>query len=306
MGAEEEIQQGTDHAGRLARLKELLAKQFDGWQAEGTQTLRIGSATIAVAYGGQICRRYAEEYCRPYRAEGRAPMSIEVAVCESFPIGFVRDTTLWEDGGRVFLGRWDFFVEIDAASRRARAVVSHEAEFFSVDSTLRVAVGAFAEPEQCTLLHGMASVRGEIGIVGSARGRGGKSTSARLLRAQGWRTLCDDLPAIHEQDGRFLLSGTPFWSYREADFRFANFTAQIVPLRAIFLLEKGPKVSVERCSPASAAGTLMRNILHYPADEAIGVAKFRLAARLLETTPVLRLSFLRDELPEEVVLRHIG
>ncbi|NOZ22483.1 MAG: hypothetical protein GXP25_15485 [Planctomycetes bacterium] len=286
-------------------LNGLLRRCFEEWQPEGERALRIGAAAVGLAYRGEVARRYTEDYTRPYRSDEEAAISVQATTSDAFPMGRVRDTTLWEQEDRLYVGRWDFFIELDRSSARARAVVSHEAGFNAVDSAVRVAIASYARPEQCTLIHGMAMARGEAGIIGSAPGRGGKSTSARLLRAQGWRTLCDDLPAVYEDNETFTLAATPFWSYREADFTFANFTADRVPLRAVFLLLKGPEVKVEPCGRAQAAAALMRNVMHFGADPSAGVAKFEFISRLVEATPVFRLWFHKDRLPEEVILERI-
>ncbi|MEW6355585.1 MAG: hypothetical protein AB1696_04610 [Planctomycetota bacterium] len=303
--AEEIRRAGVKDDASFSELNGLLNRCFKRWQPEGERAIRIGAALVGLAYRGDVARRYAEDYTRPYRSDDEASISVRVATSDTFPVGMVRDTTLWEGEDRLCVGRWDFFIELDRSSARARAVVSHEAGFNAVDSAVRVAVASYARPDQCTLIHGMAAAREGMGIIGSAPGRGGKSTSARLLRAQGWRTLCDDLPAIYEDDGTFMLAATPFWSYREEDFVFANFAADRVPLRAVFLLLKGPEVKVERCGRAQAAAALMRNVMHFDADPSGGVAKFEFISRLAEAVPVFRLWFRRDSLPDTVILEQM-
>jgi len=305
-----ETPEAIRHAGKedeapFAELKALLDEQLRERQPEGERTLRIGSAGVRVAYAGESARRYVEEHARLYWTDAAPLVTVRVVSCDAFPVGRVRESTLWQGDGQAHLGRWDFFIELDAASHSARAVVAPAAEFVSVDSAVRVAIGAFVAPEHCVLLHGMASVRDGVGVIGSALGRGGKSTSARLLRAQGWTTLCDDLPAIHEEKREFIVSGTPFWSCREEDFHTDRFTTERVPLRAVFLLEKGRTVEVIPCERPQATATLMRNVLHYPMEEALGVAKLECVLRLVGRVPVFRLSFLRDELPEDVILKQV-
>lgn len=133
------------------------------------------------------------------------------------------------------------------------------------------------------LMHAAAVVYDDQGILFCGVPGAGKSTQARLWeRTFGAQTINNDQPCIIYEDGRALVSGTP-WSGKEPCY-----TNLCVPVRAVVFVEKSPEDRVEMLNHAEAYSLLYLNeyvIPIQPETEAVYAAAIE---KLTRAVPICR------------------
>ena len=113
----------------------------------------------------------------------------------------------------------------------------------------------------------------------------GKSTHAALWRrcfGDEVEMINDDKPLVREQDGSFIIYGTP-WNGKHRIG--SNISA---PIKAIVFLAQAKENSVEEVEPFSALSLLMQQTV-LPTDKKDMTALLDMLGRLIETVPMYRL-----------------
>lgn len=123
------------------------------------------------------------------------------------------------------------------------------------------------------------------GIVFTAPSGTGKSTHAALWRRVfGDRVamINDDKPLVREQDGSFIIYGTP-WNGKHHIGN--NISA---PIKAVFFLEQAPENSAEPLDAFTALSLLLQQTV-LPTDRGDMAALLDMLGRLIEQVPMFRL-----------------
>jgi len=132
-------------------------------------------------------------------------------------------------------------------------------------------------------------------IIFTAPSGTGKSTHAALWRRHfGDRVtmINDDKPLVREQDGRFVIYGTP-WNGKHRIG--SNISA---PIRAVFFLEQADENSTEPLDTFTALSLLLQQTV-LPTDRKDMSLLLDMLGRLIERTPMYRL---RCSISDEAVI----
>ncbi len=170
-----------------------------------------------------------------------------------------------------------------------------------------------------TCLHASAAAVGgrAVALVGEAGT--GKSTTIAALARKGLPVLTDDLLALSEEQGRFLVQPglprvllwpdsaealwdapdalprlLPTWEKRYLDLKGPGYSYcdRPLPLAAIYVLgERDPKVAVPIIEPVSGTDAMIRLVANTYAnrllDNAMKAAELKVLARLVNQVPVM-------------------
>lgn len=129
------------------------------------------------------------------------------------------------------------------------------------------------------------------GCLATGRSEAGKTTLARNLLESGWSVLSDEAPALLlDVEGPRVLY-TPFCG----DLGIVSPRQKAAPLSALMLLEKGPRIELERLEPPELLRGLLRTVVSY------GNAR-RFSSRIIDTLRDLAVAVpgYRISLPREL------
>ena len=124
---------------------------------------------------------------------------------------------------------------------------------------------------------------GDDAIVFTAPSGTGKSTHASLWRkhfGDQVTMINDDKPLVREQDGRFVIYGTP-WNGKHHIGN--NISA---PIKAIFILQQAPQNSVEPIDSFTALSALLQQTV-LPSGRGDLSRLLDMLGRMIEKTPIL-------------------
>jgi hypothetical protein len=140
------------------------------------------------------------------------------------------------------------------------------------------------------LIHAASVVRHGQGLLFAGHSGAGKTTVARL--STGHATLLGDENGIICPDGAggYALWSTPFWGASTPPDLIRR-TRQVVPLRAIFILDQKPDFELERLTPARAVLALIDSEKVSLDRPESADAWLHAAHQLLATCPCYRLGF---------------
>jgi hypothetical protein len=187
--------------------------------------------------------------------------------------------------GRVLLSQHRFAAEIDPEGCRGR-LARENGSASGLAVTLRVAAACLLPGSGALPVHGAAAVVAGRGAVFVGASGAGKST---LAGTSPWPLLSDEqvvLRLAHE----WQVEASPLFPGQ------GSVPGAPVPLRAVFDLEKAAGLQVDRLSPAQAVRRLARVVL-VPAHPAVWSATLRMLCRLVESVPVYRLAWAREQPP---------
>lgn len=150
------------------------------------------------------------------------------------------------------------------------------------------------------LMHSAAvAYRGE-GILFCGVPGAGKSTQARLWeQVYGAEAINNDQPCIVYEDGKALVSGTP-WSGKEPCYKNL-----CVPVRAIILVEKALSERIEPVSPAEAYGLLQLHEYVVPVQPETEALYGAAVEKLVNAVPVYRQYCTKTEAAPQALRRFL-
>ena len=172
-----------------------------------------------------------------------------------------------------------------------------------------------------TPLHASAVQIGGASVIISGAAAAGKSTTAAALALRGAPVLCEDIAALQESEGRFLVKPgyprvclwpdsvekllgsmdalpnlTPNWEkkFLALDGKRANFSSQTAPLGAIYLLgERASDQSAPRIGEISAKEALLELVQNTYMNALLTkeqrASEFELLGRLVNLVPCKRI-----------------
>jgi hypothetical protein len=138
-------------------------------------------------------------------------------------------------------------------------------------------------------IHASAIIYQDEAILISAPSQTGKSTHARLWQTvfKDVRFLNDDKPLIKQEEGRFLVYGSPFSGKTSVNQNLSK------PLKALIFIEQGETDEVIKMSVKEKIEELMRNILR-PEDAKLWDVVTQELTALIEKIPIYRLKATKD------------
>jgi hypothetical protein len=171
---------------------------------------------------------------------------------------------------------------------RARATVAGVRNEYALDSVLRVLLTRLLLPSPGFLLHAATVVRDGKAYVFMGRSGAGKSTVASLSRRGS--VLTDEISLLRRIEGTWYAYGTPFWG----EFRAAGQNRR-VPLERVFALAQARANRTAPLPAREALAGLLGNTLFFSANRRERELLLRAQVSLIESVPVERLEFRRDE-----------
>ncbi len=235
------------------------------------------------------CAEFVRDFA-PF--DGEADCCVDVTVCESlsyptaYPFESVGDwrVVAMPDGTRAACHRGGVIVRYDEAVTHTSIVLHEDMPDRDTVQYLQVmhAVSRRLQRQGGLLLHSAALSIDGAGIALCGRSGVGKSTLAHLVSQAFPSTtvLCEESPAVMEENGGFVLYGTPFCGKDRLH------TNECAPLRAIVLLRQAPHNALTEPKTSQIMQELLRAVTRAPyAPEEATLVTDRLI-RLIETTPI--------------------
>jgi hypothetical protein len=168
------------------------------------------------------------------------------------------------------------------------ARVSSVRNEYALDSVLRVLLTRLLLPSPGFLLHAATVVQDGKGYVFMGRSGAGKSTVASL--SPRGSVLTDEISLLRRIEGTWYAHGTPFWG----EFRAAGQNRR-VPLERVFALVQAGSNRTAPLATRQALAGLLGNTLFFSDERAEREELLRAQMSLIESAPVERLEFRRDE-----------
>lgn len=249
----------------------------------------IGIRTADPAFAKMVRERYG------HFVREEAPDVCVLDVETSVPEGAARDedVLVTRAGSEWLVQRGDFRALWNPISRRG--TVRQSCNPYSIDTVLRIIHSLLLANEGGFLLHGASAIRNGKAFVFSGVSGAGKTTISHLA-PKDVTLLTDEISYLRPDGSGFRAFGTPFAG--ELAKIGENVSA---PLRALYLLAKGPENKIEELRPAEAARAIMRNILFFAEDEKLVKQLFETAIKVVSRAEVRRLTFFPDQKVWELI-----
>lgn len=194
-------------------------------------------------------------------------------------------------GNKIHFYRNDFIGSLD--------LTSHEGDIymfpslFTMESLLRLVYSSLLNLDHGFIIHSSSIKHDNKGYLFSGASGSGKSTIARLIGAT---ILSDELVAVREVAGRFLVFGTPFLS----KFVFGGHN-ESAPLAGFYLLNKADHNRKIPLSPLQTLTRLLPNIFFVSSDKGLHHKLLHTAERFVKSTASYELYFKKDASVRETV-----
>jgi len=242
---------------------------------------------------------------------GSSPGSADliIGLCRAGVASFLRPPTGAEpetyrlgsraEGGRLLLWSYEFAGWVEPRAGRAMlAIVEEDGPLFDrgLENFLRVMTASFILARDGFLFHASAVVRGGRAFVFFGPSGAGKTTVTHLTRADdgksgGDTVLSDDLTLVVRRDGRYEACGIPFGM---AHHRVPE-TAGSFPIASFNRLVQSRRVGRERIGGARAVAEVASCLPFVMQETRQADRAMQTVARALETVPVHRLEFRKDD-----------
>ena len=252
-------------------------------------TIEIGGTSIAIRTDSAEFRQLLADRYAGFVAQSRR-FDFELTV-DLFEPGDAassdEDLQIRLMGQEWSIRRGDFHARWNPST--GRGAVRQPLSPYAIDSVLRIIHSLMLAKQGGFLVHAASAIRfGQAFLFAGVSGAG-KTTISRLAPPD-TRLLTDEISYVVQQDGEYCACGTPF----------AGELAQVgenvsAPIKAVFLLEKGPENRIVTVSKPEAIRSLMRNILFFADDAELVNEVFHSACEFASKVPVRRLMFVPDE-----------
>ncbi len=159
---------------------------------------------------------------------------------------------------------------------------------YAIDAVLRIVHTLVLSEQEGFLVHAASAVRNGRAFVFAGVSGAGKTTIAGLAPRDAM-LLTDEISYIKKMGDTYYAFGTPFAG--ELAKLGENVSA---PLKALYLLAKGPENHIEPLGHAEAGRELLANILFFAQEEHSVRLVFDAACEFVRRVPVSRLTFMPD------------
>jgi hypothetical protein len=155
----------------------------------------------------------------------------------------------------------------------------------TVDSVVRILHSLLLARQGGFLLHSGSVIRNGRAFIFAGVSGAGKTTITRLAPPD-VTLLTDEISYIRPGDAGYLAYGTPFAG--DLGIPGTNVSA---PVKALYVLSKGPRNIIEPLRNLEAATVLLRNILFFAEEPELVRSVFETACRFADRVPIYRLTF---------------
>jgi len=155
----------------------------------------------------------------------------------------------------------------------------------TVDSVVRILHSLLLARQGGFLLHSGSVIRNGRAFIFSGVSGAGKTTITRMA-PQDATLLTDEISYVRPVGDGYRAYGTPFAG--DLGIPGTNVSA---PVKALYMLSKGPQNVIEPIRKLEAATALMRNILFFAEEPELVKSVFETACRFADLVPVYRLTF---------------
>jgi hypothetical protein len=249
--------------------------------------IEIGRVRVAMKSDDSDFMRLLDERYGGYLAgPGDADVEFDVELAPE-PVGDPdEDVSVLLEGDVWRLQRGDFRAEWDMRACRGR--IRQPASPYATDAVLRILHSLLLAREGGFLVHAASAVRGGRAFLFAGKSGAGKTTISRLA-PDDVRVLTDEISYLRKEGGGYIAYGTPFAG------ELARVGENIrAPLHAIYLLAHGDRNCIEPVAASEAARAMLGNVLFFAKEPALVQSVFRSTLALVESVPVLRLTFVPD------------
>jgi hypothetical protein len=237
-----------------------------------------------------VLERYAGYVC----TSNEAPYEFEIELAPLDTESRDVELTVTWVSGRWLMERGDFHAEWDSSTCRGR--IQQTINPFSLDAVLRIVHTLLLAKKGGFLVHASSAVRNGCAFLFSGISGAGKTTIARLA-PQDAALLTDEISYVIPQDGRYCAVGTPFFG------ELARVGENVrAPIKAFYLLAKGPENKIEPIAAPDAIRGLLRNILFFARDPELVKLVFDTAVDFISRVRVYHLTFVPDTRVWEMIL----
>lgn len=252
-------------------------------------TIQIGGTAITIRTDSlEFQRLLTDRYAGFVAPSDSHDVELEIELYEPTDAsGADEDLQLSLRGQEWLIQRGDFWAYWNVVS--GRGFVRLPPSPYGIDSVLRIIHSLILAKRGGFLLHAASAIRQGHAFLFAGLSGAGKTTIARLAPADA-TLLTDEISYVIRREGEFCAYGTPFAG--ELARSGENVSA---PIKAMFLLEKGPENRIEDISKAEAVRSVLRNVLFFADDAALVNEVFDSVCGFVNQIPVRRLIFVPDE-----------
>jgi len=268
--------------------------------ASDAVAIEIGGMAIALRSSDLAFRRMLENRYAGFINSSADPQFefdmdlFEPSATPSSPTASAEDDVqVTLQNGQWQLQRGDFRARWDSGAGRGQIHQSRNP--YAIDSVLRIVHTLILARQGGFLVHAASAIRNGRAFLFAGVSGAGKTTISRLAPPDA-KLLTDEVSYVRRQADEYWACGTPF-----AGELARVGENQSAPLKALFLLEKGPENRIEPVAAADAIRMLMRNILFFADDTELVSLVFQSACEFVERVPVRRLIFVPDERVWEII-----
>jgi len=246
----------------------------------------IGGTGIGVSTTTEFEEILRLQYAGFIEADSAQSIQLTVELTPPLTLDPDADIQVRGEGSRWTMERGDFHASYDSATRVGK--VWQSASRQSLDSVIRIIHSLTLAEETGFLLHAASAIRGDRAFLFSGKSGAGKTTISSLAPPD-VHLLTDEVSYVRNVSGRWTAFGTPFAGElaRPGENRSAR-------VEALYLLRHGSENRTELLSAASAARSILRNVLFFADDANLTRRVFDTICAFVEAVPVLELSFLPD------------
>jgi len=268
---------------------------FSQTAARESVAIEIGGMAIALRTPDASFRQLLEDRYAGFTTDSARPQFFfDIELSEpSDPSQPDEDVHVSMQGDLWMLQRGDFRAQWNPAAGCGQIRQTHNP--YAIDSVLRIVHTLILAKQGGFLVHAASAIRDGRAFLFAGISGAGKTTISRLAPPD-VKLLTDEISYVRRKEDNYLACGTPFVG--ELARVGEN---QSAPLKALFLLEKGPKNRIEPVSSRDAIRLLLRNILFFSADDELVRLVFHSACQFIERVPVRRLILVPDERVWEII-----
>lgn len=258
-------------------------------------TIEIGGTAITLrTESAEFHRLLLERYSGFTKCNQAQEFELEVELVGTDATGDLdQDLQVCVKGKQWSMQRGDFHAAWNAAN--GRGSVRQPASPYAIDSVLRIIHSLMLAERGGFLVHAASAIRNGRAFLFAGVSGAGKTTISRLAPPD-TRLLTDEISYVIRKNGKYLACGTPFAG--ELGKVGENVS---VPIKAIFLLNKGPQNRIEDVDQKKAVQSILRNILFFAKDQQLVSQVFESACQFVSQVPVRRLTFFPDQRVWEII-----